>query len=52
MGTFNTTTMTRISGFNTFRNYNPDLGENPPPTFPDTNDFRVVSYQADVRPLP
>jgi hypothetical protein len=52
MGTFNTATMTRISGFNTNRTYDPRLADNPPPTFPETNDFRVVSYQKDVAPLP
>ena len=52
MGTFNTATMTRVSGFNTNRTYDPRLADNPPPTFPETNDFRVVSYQKDVAPLP
>ena len=52
MGTFNTATMTRVAGFNTNRTYDPRLADNPPPTFPETNDFRVVSYQKDVAPLP
>ena len=44
--------MTRVSGFDTNRTYDPCLADNPPPPFPETNDFRVVSYQKDVAPLP
>ncbi len=52
MGTFSTTLMTQTTGFHTTRTYDPRLAEAPPPTFPDTNDYKILSYQADVSPLP
>ncbi|MGC4044223.1 MAG: hypothetical protein QM758_10530 [Armatimonas sp.] len=52
MGTFNTATMTRISGFNTARTYDSRLADSPPPAFPDTNDYKVLSYQADMPVMP
>lgn len=52
MGTFNTTTMARISGFNTTRTYDSRLAESPPPAFPETNDYKVLSYQTDMPIMP
>ena len=51
-GVFNSSSTTLVAGLMERHTYDARLGDNPPPTFPETNEYQIISYQVDIPPLP